>query len=892
MDFGETGSDGLGVEIHVDDANKTAEISLQATLEEVVTPEEVADWLKHTGHYGLFREKLDAQKDPFTTLAQLREVFGHALDAASAYALTDTFLKYRKKPDLLRAPDGYIGLRYLGAGKSARVLVAKAQTDTLPAANGAVKGVRDDVRESLRILKIFHTSDGPATEMRRRMREGRVMEKLHAKSRQKYGKNLPCISGVHANATDHQSQPHMALSYEPGYSAGQVFETRGAAPLPFRFVCDYAAQAARAMHMVHGLDPKLVHRDIKDDNFKLAEAGKQVRVMILDYGLARHDQATESYNATAPGVVCGTPRYMSPEQARGSVSAEDEGADIDVQSDVFALGARLYEMLTGKTPFVIDRSLVQILKDRAALKQQPSLHIPKGTEPHIEMHDDVGPFFKRIHTEEGKAEHNHFAAVLNFVCRMCHPDREERPTPEEVATFFHRRSTYGGMEFNAFSSIHSYETTGLPIMPPPAPPPAGTIAISSGYESPQEMLDALVRGSEEAAKQEGAYDFIRDLKLGRRDLPSDPQARQTVNMPTPDAKRGATVVQASAPATMVGDEVPTATLVRHVEKPWYKRGRVQLAAAGSAVAFFAVLSAAVMLSRPGEDSKDDKDDDKKTLVKDSGKEKEKEKEKDQEQPKIVLPPPALTFQPGSGLQLVRDGKEVFRIQTNDFFSLVDEDHPEQPPIYTGKILEKEQLIPMMRQLRPNLIENELPKGDKDMVQVTCYLLSHPTEPLHLLYVRNTCAVFLDQTTDGRPQLFMLSELGQQPGPGKVLNALQPVKSFKSMKGLKLTEKSQKSIIDATNKTLKDLKERSNKVGIGIDLDDPALRAMVAQLLFDDRRNFPGTLPVDSVSNALIGVQDTVRQHTMHDLAVLEGRHAIGRSKKEIHGYAHAGKHRA
>jgi serine/threonine protein kinase len=127
---------------------------------------------------------------------------------------------------------------------------------------------------------------------------------------------------------------------------------RGA--LPVRKAVEYGLQIAQGLAAAHGQG--VVHRDLKPENLFVTKDG---RVKILDFGLAKlradrqsRTSAVKSGSAadavtvidqTEPGLVLGTPGYMSPEQVRGE--------PIDARSDLFAFGLILYEMLSGRRAF-------------------------------------------------------------------------------------------------------------------------------------------------------------------------------------------------------------------------------------------------------------------------------------------------------------------------------------------------------------------------------------------------------------------------------------------------------------------------------------------------------------------------------------------------------------
>lgn len=132
---------------------------------------------------------------------------------------------------------------------------------------------------------------------------------------------------------DHEGSPYFSMRYLAGGSLAQALgrwmrDPRGAATL--------VAKVARAVHHAH--QHGLIHRDIKPGNILLDAGGEP---LIADFGLALW--STQDGSLTATAQLLGTPAYMSPEQARGETAS--------VVSDVWALGAVLYELLAGRPPF-------------------------------------------------------------------------------------------------------------------------------------------------------------------------------------------------------------------------------------------------------------------------------------------------------------------------------------------------------------------------------------------------------------------------------------------------------------------------------------------------------------------------------------------------------------
>ena len=134
--------------------------------------------------------------------------------------------------------------------------------------------------------------------------------------------------------------PFIVLEYLVGESVEALLEREG--PLPLGRATDLVRQACRGIQAAHAAN--IVHRDLKPQNLFLCrrEDGTDL-VKVLDFGVAKLEAVDHSDAATLTGTVLGTPLYMSPEQARGEKT-------IDQRADVYALGAILYELVSGRKP--------------------------------------------------------------------------------------------------------------------------------------------------------------------------------------------------------------------------------------------------------------------------------------------------------------------------------------------------------------------------------------------------------------------------------------------------------------------------------------------------------------------------------------------------------------
>lgn len=152
----------------------------------------------------------------------------------------------------------------------------------------------------------------------------------------------PNICVIHEVGETEDGRPFLAMEYVAGQTLHEVLAQRR---LPIRDAVRLGLEIAEALAAAH--DRGIIHRDIKPGNIMIDSRG---HAKVLDFGLAKRvrDDAliadTASASLTQTGAVLGSPFYMSPEQALGR--------ELDTRTDVFSLGAMLYEVLAGQKPFL------------------------------------------------------------------------------------------------------------------------------------------------------------------------------------------------------------------------------------------------------------------------------------------------------------------------------------------------------------------------------------------------------------------------------------------------------------------------------------------------------------------------------------------------------------
>ncbi len=262
------------------------------------------------------------------------------------------------------------------------------------------------------------------------------------------------------------------------------------APLSLEETARFLDQIASALDYAHKRG--VVHRDFKPNNVLL---DAEENCYLTDFGIARLMQSVESQNLTATGTVMGTPSYMSPEQGTGR--------PVDGRSDIYSLGVVLYEMVTGRLPFIADTSaalLFQHVYETPPPPQQFKPNLPdavtavilrtiaKNPDHRYQSASEVSRAFseaigRRIATPPKGTE-----PLNTFVGGPLNSAPVRPPTPPASRPATPMSSDLDGRTLPPGTPLPLMGTGGVPPTTPPRTP-TGAMPASQPLRSPTESLD-------------------------------------------------------------------------------------------------------------------------------------------------------------------------------------------------------------------------------------------------------------------------------------------------------------------------------------------------------------------------------------------------------------------
>jgi len=213
-------------------------------------------------------------------------------------------------------------------------------------------------------LKVLHPSYSRMPDLVERFRrEARAASKI----------GHPNIVDVTDSGTTADGSVYFVMEFLEGVELGSVIEREGA--IETARSLKIATQICRALAAAHAQG--IVHRDLKPENvFLITRDGAADVVKVLDFGIAKttEAEAARERRLTSPGMAMGTPEYMSPEQAAGRPA--------DARCDVYALGAIMYEMVTGIPPYSGD-NFMEILTKKATQDPPPPTTVRPELAPQV-----------------------------------------------------------------------------------------------------------------------------------------------------------------------------------------------------------------------------------------------------------------------------------------------------------------------------------------------------------------------------------------------------------------------------------------------------------------------------------------------------------------------------
>ena len=179
--------------------------------------------------------------------------------------------------------------------------------------------------------------------------------------------------------------PYIVMEYLQGIDLAAL--RRKVGPLPIAEATTHIAQACDAIAEAHGLG--IVHRDLKPSNLFLTERRDDRRMIkVLDFGISKVENPRDQ-DTTSTGMTMGSPKYMSPEQMKSL-------RDVDGRTDIWALGAILYDLLAGRPPFLAE-SMAQVCT--LVLHGEPPPLRSLRPEVPLELKDIVERCLRKVPTE-------------------------------------------------------------------------------------------------------------------------------------------------------------------------------------------------------------------------------------------------------------------------------------------------------------------------------------------------------------------------------------------------------------------------------------------------------------------------------------------------------------
>jgi serine/threonine protein kinase/predicted ATPase len=181
--------------------------------------------------------------------------------------------------------------------------------------------------------------------------------------------------------------------------------------LTIRSSCQIMSAVCDALVPAH--DSGIIHRDLKPGNIFILSDAEDIRVKVVDFGIAKIIETTDERDITRTGTICGTPGYMSPEQASGQ--------ELDPRSDLYSVGVILYELLTGVPPFTGNSPVEILVKHLNEPAQRLEELLGDGVVP-VGLSDLIHRCLSKRPAQRPRSA-EHLSRTLLDIIAIVHPDK-------------------------------------------------------------------------------------------------------------------------------------------------------------------------------------------------------------------------------------------------------------------------------------------------------------------------------------------------------------------------------------------------------------------------------------------------------------------------------------
>jgi tetratricopeptide (TPR) repeat protein len=292
-------------------------------------------------------------------------------------------------------------------------------------------------------------------------------------------------------------QPYLVMEFLRGKDLARVAYEEG--PLPVARIVDVLRQVLTALAEAHELG--IVHRDLKPENVilePLRRGGDFVKV--VDFGLAKLRADRQAPGVTSPGIVCGTPDYMAPEQGRGDA--------IDGRSDLYAVGVMLFQLLTGQLPYEAE-SPTQVVMMHMTLP----IPDPRKVAPEREIHEALVDVVYRAMAKDASVRYQdatEFAEALAQALGATQASAQISKPP--ASGMVQCPSCFEVVPVAKFCGECGGRLVG------PSAPPAGALTFPLPFTGREEDLDWLVQQKARANGTLFAVRLVAEAGFGKTRL--------------------------------------------------------------------------------------------------------------------------------------------------------------------------------------------------------------------------------------------------------------------------------------------------------------------------------------------------------------------------------------